>query len=86
MSRSTLFNIDSKGRTTLFYAAENGDMDAVKAILFKLRGTGIFPQRLALIDVEDENGNTAVDVAKKAGNEEIAGFLLGEKLRMEYFE
>ena len=84
--RSKYFNTDSMGRTSLFYAAETGDMDAVKAIVFKLRGTGIFPQRLSLIDMKDEHGDTAIDAAKKSGNEEIASFLLGEKLRMEYFE
>lgn len=86
MPPSTLFDTDAKRRTTLFYAAESGDLEAVKAIIFQLMGTGIFPQRLALIDRADENGDTAIDVASRSGHEEIASLLLHEKLRMEYHE
>jgi hypothetical protein len=86
MASNDLFKTDSRGRTTLFYAAEIGDMKTVRSIIFKLTGTGISCQRLALIDHKDIEGLTAIDVARVAGNEEIAELLNGEKMRMEYFE
>jgi ankyrin repeat protein len=86
MPRSSLFNTDSQGWTTLFHAAEIGDMDAVRAIVVKLAGTGVSCERLALINLKANNGDTAIDVARKAGNEEIHEFLLSEKQRMEFFE
>ena len=81
-----LSKVDSRRRTTLFHAVETGDMSFVKEVVFKFVGTGISCQRLALIDHQDEDGNTAIDLAKSMGFEEIADFLLGEKMRMEYFE
>ena len=86
MAQNDLFKTDEKGRTTLFYAAEIGDLEAVKAIIFKLAGTGVSCQRLALINRKDLEGLTAIDVAEKSGNDEIAGLLRAEKMRMEFFE
>ena len=86
MAQNDLFKTDEKGRTTLFYAAEIGDLETVKAIIFKLAGTGVSCQRLALINRKDLEGLTAIDVAEKSGNDEIASLLRGEKMRMEYFE
>ena len=84
-SRADLFSKDSVGRTTLFYAAESGDIDQVRRIIFSLAGTGLSPQRLALISIEDASGLTAADVAEQAGHEEIAGLLRSEEGRMEFF-
>ena len=77
---------DSRGRTALFHAVETGDMEFVKEVVFKFVGTGVFCQRLALIDHRDKSGETAIDLAKRLGFEEIESFLVGEKMRMEYFE
>ena len=86
MAQNDLFKTDEKGRTTLFYAAEIGDVETVKAIIYRLVGTGVCCQRLALINHKDSEGLTAIDVAEKSGNDEIAGLLRGEKMRMEFFE
>lgn len=86
MAYNDFFKTDKRGRTTLFYAAEIGDIETVKAIIFKLAGTGVSCQRLALINRKDLDGFTAIDVAEKAGNSEIAGLLQSEKMRMEFFE
>ena len=68
------------------YAAEIGDLETVKAIIYKLAGTGMSPQRLALINRKDKKGLTAIDIAEEAGNSEIAALLRSEKGRMEFFE
>ena len=86
MSRSALFDKDSLGRTTLFYAAERGDIDQVRRIIFSLTGTGLYPQRLGLIEIKDASGLTASDVAEQAGHKDIADLLRGEQMRMEFFE
>ena len=86
MNHKDFFKTDENGRTILFYAAESGDIEMVKAIIFKLTGTGISCQRLALIDKKDFEGLTAIDAAENAGHDEIAELLRREKLRMEYFE
>lgn len=86
MGRSDFFKTDSRGRTTLFYAAEIGDIETVKAIIYKLVGTGISCQRLALINRKDSAGLTAIEVAEQAGNNEIADLLRSEKFRMEFYE
>ena len=86
MAHSDYFKTDSRGRTTLFYAAEIGDLETVKAIIYKLAGTGMSPQRLALINRKDKKGLTAIDIAEAAGNNEIASLLSSEKGRMEFFE
>ena len=86
MAQTDLFKTDETGRTTLFYAAEIGDLEAVEAIIYKLAGTGVSCQRLALINRKDLEGLTAIDVAEKSGNDEIASLLHSEKMRMEYFE
>ena len=85
MSKPDLFDQDSEGRTTLFYAAEKGDLEQVRRIIFSLAGTGLWPQRLALIEVKDASGLTAADVAEQAGHKEIASLLRGEQVRMEYY-
>jgi 2'-5' RNA ligase len=80
------FAQDSAGRTTLFYAAERGDLEQVRRIIFRLTGTGLSPQRLALLEIEDASGLTAADVAEQAGHKEIADLLRSEWVRMEYYE
>ena len=85
MSKS-LFEQDENGRTSLFDAAESGNEAEVRKIIFSLTGTGLFPQRLGLISIKDNNGETAADVAEKNGHSTIAQLLRGEQFRMEYFE
>ena len=85
-NQSKLFAQDSVGRTTLFDAAKRGDLDQVRRIIFSLAGTGLWPQRLALIEIKDASGLTAADVAELAGHKEIADLLRGEQMRMEYYE
>jgi hypothetical protein len=84
--KSGPFAQDSDGRTTLFYAAERGDLEEVRRIIFSLAGTGLWPQRLGLIEIQDSSGLTAADVAEQAGHKEIADLLRGEQVRMEYYE
>jgi len=86
MGSGDFFKTDNRGRTTLFYAAEIGDIEVVKAIIYKLVGTGVSCQRLALINQKDLEGLTAIDVAEKAGNSEVTELLRSEKMRMEFFE
>ena len=86
MSGSTQFDQDEDGRTALFRAAESGDIQAVEEIIYSLTGTGMCCQRLTLISHKDREGLTAIDAAQRAGHEEIAGLLGGEKGRMEFFE
>jgi hypothetical protein len=85
MTKSGPFAQDSRGRTSLFDAAERGDIDQVRRIIFSLAGTGLWPQRLGLIEIKDATGLTAADVAEQAGHTEIASLLRGEQYRMEYF-
>ncbi|MGI9243647.1 MAG: hypothetical protein ACR2RV_22815 [Verrucomicrobiales bacterium] len=85
MPRSPLFDEDADGRTSLFREAEAGSIGAVNSILSKLAGTGMCCERLALIDHEDKNGDTAIDIAKRAGHTEVAELLASEKGRMEFF-
>ena len=85
-SAKSPFDRDSQGRTSLFYAAEKGDEEAVRRIIFRLTGTGIFPQRLSLISIKDNDGLTAADVAQQNGHTSIADLLRNEQFRMEYFE
>jgi len=86
MAYDDFFKTDGRGRTSLFYAAEIGDKETVEGIIYKLAGTGVSCQRLALINKKDADGLTAIDVAERAGNDEIADLLRGEKVRMEYYE
>ncbi len=86
MNKSNLFGQDSIGRTTLFYAAERGDLEQVRRIIFSLSGTGLCCQRLSLIEIKDSYGLTASDVAEQAGHKGIADLLRGEQMRMEFFE
>lgn len=86
MNSSNVFAQDSVGRTTLFYAAERGDIDQVRRIIYSLAGTGLSCQRLSLIGIKDSLGLTASDVAEQAGHKEIASLLRGEQGRMEFFE
>ena len=85
-NKSDIFTQDSVGRTTLFYAAERGDLKEVRRIIFSLAGTGLWPQRLSLIEITDSSGLTASDVAEQAGHKGIADLLRGEQMRMEFFE
>ena len=85
-SKPDLFAQDSVGRTTLFYAAERGDLKEVRRMIFSLPGTGLWCQRLALIEIRDSSGLTASDVAEQAGHKGIADLLRGEQMRMEFFE
>ena len=84
--RKRLFEQDALGRTALFYAAEQGREEAVKEMIYRLRGTGLGPPRLALIAIQDHAGLTAADVAEQNGHEEIASLLRSEQGRMEYYE
>ena len=84
--RSHLMMQDSRGRTALHHAAEKGDLAEVEAIIFRFRGTGLFPPRLALITIEDVAGLTAADIAEQHGYTEIVNLLRSEQGRMEYFE
>ena len=70
-----LFRRDARGRTPLFDAAEQGWLDEVEAMLANLPGTGFFPQRLGLIEMTDNEGLTAADVAERSGQTEIAELL-----------
>lgn len=84
--RRRLFEQDERGRTPLFYAAEQGLGKEVWEMIFSLRGTGLFPPRLKLISTKDNMGLTAADVAEQHGHSEIARLLWSEQGRMEYFE
>jgi ankyrin repeat protein len=84
--KSDPFARDSVGRTALFYAAERGDLEQVRRIIFSLTGTGLSCQRLSLIEIRDSSGLTASDVAEQAGHKDIADLLRGEQMRMEFFE
>ena len=86
MSRSYLFDQDSVGRTTLFYAAARGDLEQVRRIIFSLAGTGLSLQRLSLIEIKDASGLTAADVAEQAGHKDVASLLRSEQGRMTFFE
>ena len=70
-----LFSRDARGRTPLFDAAEHGRLGEVKAMLASLPGTGFYPQRLGLIEIKDDDGLTAADVAEQRGHKEIAELL-----------
>ena len=41
MAQDSFFKTDKRGRTTLFYATEIGDLETVKTIIYKLAGTGV---------------------------------------------
>ena len=81
-----LFSLDSIGRTSLFHAAETGNIEEVKRIIYSLTGTGLSCQRLSFIKIRDSSGSTAGEAALKAGHKEIADLLLSEQTRMEFFE
>lgn len=84
--RERLFEQDAVGRTSLFYAAEQGLEAVVEEMIFGLRGTGLSPTRLKLITTKDHSGLTAADVAEQNGHKEIARLLRVEQGRMEYYE
>jgi hypothetical protein len=77
------FKRDEEGRTPLFYAAKVGDKAIVGAIIFRERGTGLFPTRLALLQNKDNQGFKAADVAEQEGHKEIADLLRSEESHME---
>jgi Ankyrin repeats (3 copies) len=80
------FILDSLGRTSLFYACQNGELDVVKKIIFSETGTGIFPTRLALIEKKDKNGFKAADIAEQSNYLEIAQLLRDQESRMYWKE
>ena len=84
--RADLFELDSQGRTSLFDAAERGDIELVRRMIFGLVGTGMCCQRLSLIGIKDSSGLTAADLAEQNGHKEIADLLRSEQGRMEFFE
>lgn len=84
--RAALFKQDALGRTPLFYVAEKGDMGATSRMIFRLRGTGFSPPRLALIETTDHNGLKAADLAERSGHQDIASLLRSEEGRMRFFE
>ena len=84
--RKLLFELDDRGRTPLFDAAEKGLEEDVKEMIFSLRGTGLSLPRLKLITTKDHSGLTAADVAEENGHKEIARLLRVEQGRMEFFE
>ncbi|MBW1765361.1 MAG: ankyrin repeat domain-containing protein [Deltaproteobacteria bacterium] len=86
MRRGELFLRDKDGRTALFYAAERGDEEIVWMLLSSLAGTGIGPQRGALLEVRDNDGVLAEDWAQINGQEEIRRILSIERQRIAYFE
>jgi hypothetical protein len=81
-----LFVRDEYGRTLLFTVAEQVRQEEVSRIIFSLAGTGVAPQRLALISIKDNDGLTAADLAERAGHGAIADLLRGEQARMEFAE
>jgi len=83
--RKALFEQDGKGRTLLFYAAERGELEKVREMIFRLGGTGISPARLALITIKDKSGLTAADLAEQNSHPEIVQLLRGEEGRMEFY-
>lgn len=83
---SELLIRDAAGRTPLFGAAERGVLREVEEMIFSLRGTGFAPPRLGLIEIKDNQGLTAADVAEQFGHVEIARLLRSEQARMEMFE
>jgi hypothetical protein len=84
--RSDLYKRDSAGRTVLFHAAERGDLEEVRRIIFSLVGVGVCCERLGHIQIKDSSGLTAADVAEQAGHSEIVALLRSEEGRMEFFE
>lgn len=82
----SVFDVDDHGRTVLFHYAGTGNIEEVEKIVFRLPGTGMSPQRLALISHKDNDGLTAADIAEKSGHTKIANLLNKEQGRMEFFE
>jgi ankyrin repeat protein len=82
---SDLYQRDDRGRTPLFHAAEQGRLDLIKAMLARLPGTGFYPQRLGYLEITDQDGLTAADVAEQSGQAEIAAFLRYEAWRIATF-
>jgi hypothetical protein len=70
----------------LFSAAKEGNLEEVRRIIFRMPGTGLAPQRLALLETVNADGQTAADVATDVGQEEIADLLRAEALRMRFSE
>ena len=85
ISSQELFDRDDRGRTPLFYAAEKGLRREVEAMIASLPSTGFYPQRLGFIQIEDNEGLTAADVAEQNGHKEIAELLRFKVWLMETF-
>ena len=86
LKKPDLFHKDENGRTLLFDAVQTGNIKIVEMLIFSLMGTGMSLQRLALLEIEDNNGKTAQDHAAKNGFKEIEALLRSEKVRMTYYE
>ena len=84
--RPNLFEKDKNGKTLLFDAVETGNLKIVEILIFSLMGTGMSLQRLTLLEIKDDKGKTAEDVAKENGFTEIEKLLMTEKGRMEFYE
>ena len=85
ISTQELFDLDARGRTRLFYAAERGLRREVEEMISNLPGTGFYSQRLGLIEIKDKDGLTAADVAEQNGHTEIADLLRFKAWLMETF-
>ncbi len=86
VKKPNLLGVDKNGKTILFYAVETGNLKIVKLLIFSLVGTGIKPQRLSLLQIKDNERNTAEDIANKRGFKKIRELLGTERYKMEIFE
>lgn len=68
-----------------------GHFDAVVTLINRFRGTGAFPQRLALLEESDELGRRPEDLAELQAESSpplarIHQHLRSERMRMAFFE
>ena len=82
---SAFFQQDAKGRTALFYAVERGELLLLKKLLFSLNGTGLFCQRGALMNIKDQTGISAEDLAQRLEKQTIYQLLSRESTRIEFY-
>lgn len=74
-----LFKKDENGRTALFYAAEKGNDKIIDIFL----AWGTQTQRLALLEIEDLNGEDAAVYAEGFGHPKTAKKIKAELTRIE---